>query len=910
MSSPEKIMEKLAREELRALDLGSYENLWEHFLYTGEHAGCESLGEFLAKLADMTDRLGGVEVVNLNENRLQEVPDFVTRLPRLSELNLYRNQLTDLPARLADVRRLKVLRLRENRFRRVPDIVFELLNLEELDFGNNPVDELPKGLSALQHLRILRLVNTEIRNIPAALVDLPELVDLDCRNVPLARLADLDVATIPRSVVAQGLNAWRSYRAELRSGASSPDEVKLVLVGNGQVGKTTLRQNLLYPDVLTSLPRDGTKGLEVCHSMTLQRVDPAVAGRVRINLWDFGGQGKYRQVQQLFCTPEAIYVYVRTPDSVEAADEDHYVGDDYWLSMISAFQEDGQPRAPRSVFYVVSKTDQSADEVLIDQIGLNKRFPAVREFHAVSFLTGRGVEDLRRALASQLDSAEKVSPKWIAVRDHLRAECHKPFITRREFYDLCDEHGIQELESKRALLGYLNNRGVLLQFDKGLKHRILLDPDWVRAAVYAVFDYAPAVRDGWFTDEDLERIWPSYAEEDHDQLLDLMKAFELCYTVREDGEIRHMVPALFSEPQPGYRFDAELGSGTPVRRVICRFTPFLPAGLIARLTVRFGKDAHYETERRWRTCLVLRLGESLVELREDWREGVLNVTWSGAEWATQYRWVIRRELENLCRTLAEEKGIANLELRDSIPCPCSLCRTLEEEDAHQFPVGLLLERSARGTISCKRSGRAVAVAELFEETGTSRSTTRPRVFISYNRHDRGLAEDLAHRLDQRGAEPSLDVLSPLGDRVTDFIQREIEAADAVVLLVSRYSMESIWVWKELKISSGLNKRLITCVVDENYYDDDFQSQMIDFLDRRVEELRAELNRLIDRRSPTDTVHASLKRHLEARSDLDLVLKKVDGLARLDPLYSRRGGGSPEEYAEAIVRSIHQSGNGG
>lgn len=908
MSSPAKIMEKLEREELRTLDLGSYENLWEHFLSTGEHADCGSLKEFLAKLVDVEDRLGAIELVNLNENRLQEVPAFVTRLPRLSELNLYRNQLTDLPAFLAGANRLKVLRLRENQFYRVPDVVLDLPNLEELDLGNNPLDELPEGVSALNRLRILRLVNTRVRSIPGALVDLPDLVDLDWRNVPVARLGDLDVATIPRSVMAQGLNAWRSYRAGLRSGASSPDEVKLVLVGNGQAGKTTLRQNLLHPDVLTSLPRDGTKGLEVYHSVTLPRVDHEIADRVRINVWDFGGQGKYRQVQQLFCTPEAIYVYVRPPDGVESANEDRYVGDDYWLSMISAFQEDGQPRAPRSVFYVVSKTDQCDGEVLIDQVGLNKRFPAVREFHMVSFLTGRGVEDLRQALAFQLDSAEKVSPKWVEVRDHLRAECHEPFITRREFYDLCDQYGIRELGSKRALLGYLNNRGVLLQFHKGLKHRILLDPDWVRAAVYAVLDYGPAVRNGWFTDQDLERIWPAYGEEDHDQLLDLMKAFELCYTMREDGETRHMVPALFPEVPPEYRFNAELASGTLVRRVMCSFTPFLPAGFIARLTVRFGKDAHYETKHRWRSCLVLRLGESLVELREDWHEGVLKVIWSGTGWATQYRWVIRREIENLCRTLAEEKGIANLEMRDAIPCPCSVCRTVAEDDGHRFDVGLLLERSAGDEVFCEMSGRAIAVAELFHEPGAPRSATRPRVFISYNRLDRDLAEDLARKLDQRGAKASIDVLNPLGDGVTDFIQREIGKADVVVLLVSRHSMESIWVWKELTISSGLNKRLITYVVDENYYDDDFQSQMIDFLDRRIEELRAELNRLIDRRSPTDNVYAALKRHTDARSDLDLVLKKVDGLARLDPFYSCQGG-SPEEYAEAIVRSIHQAENG-
>ena len=34
-----------------------------------------------------------------------------------------------------------------------------------------------------------------------------------------------------------------------------------------------------------------------------------VAGRpIRVNAWDFGGQGKYRIVQQLFCTPQAIDV--------------------------------------------------------------------------------------------------------------------------------------------------------------------------------------------------------------------------------------------------------------------------------------------------------------------------------------------------------------------------------------------------------------------------------------------------------------------------------------------------------------------------------------------------------------------------------------------------------------------------
>lgn len=83
-------------------------------------------------------------------------------------------------------------------------------------------------------------------------------------------------------------------------------EVKLILVGEGAVGKSSLLAALRDEPWVEH--RDRTHGLQI------KPVEVEHAGQaITLNGWDFGGQQVYRPTHQLFFTAPAVYLVVWKP---------------------------------------------------------------------------------------------------------------------------------------------------------------------------------------------------------------------------------------------------------------------------------------------------------------------------------------------------------------------------------------------------------------------------------------------------------------------------------------------------------------------------------------------------------------------------------------------------------------------
>ncbi len=154
--------------------------------------------------AQQTDRPDTVKVLTLNQLDLVSIPDVVYRFPNLEELDLSKNQLTQLPARLTHdlprLKRLSVLRndipddsvfftknkhltalnLQGNKLTRIPSSVRLNRKLESLWMGNNELSDLnTKPLHSLRRLNDLNLYNSSLSRLPASIKRLRHLTVLD-----------------------------------------------------------------------------------------------------------------------------------------------------------------------------------------------------------------------------------------------------------------------------------------------------------------------------------------------------------------------------------------------------------------------------------------------------------------------------------------------------------------------------------------------------------------------------------------------------------------------------------------------------------------------------------------------------------------------------------------------------------
>ena len=169
---------------------------------------------------------------------------------------------------------------------------------------------------------------------------------------------DLDVAEISGGVLAV---SQFTLHAETKKGrrpsfskAARPEvaeplyEAKLVLVGEGGVGKTTLLKALM--DREGAAPREGeptTHGVQI-DIQALHLPHPDKEGvEIQLNAWDFGGQEIYHATHQFFLTNRSLFLLAWNARHGYEQGKLYY-----WLDAIQA-------RAPESpVILVATHLDQ------------------------------------------------------------------------------------------------------------------------------------------------------------------------------------------------------------------------------------------------------------------------------------------------------------------------------------------------------------------------------------------------------------------------------------------------------------------------------------------------------------------------------------------------------------------------
>jgi Leucine-rich repeat (LRR) protein len=106
-------------------------------------------------------------------------PMGLLRLPKLKVLKLQFHRLTEIPEGLVNLP-LETLDLENNRLTHIPDWLFKAKGLRSLSLkGNEAIPELPAGIGDLVHLERLAIGGTKINALPPSVANLQQLKELD-----------------------------------------------------------------------------------------------------------------------------------------------------------------------------------------------------------------------------------------------------------------------------------------------------------------------------------------------------------------------------------------------------------------------------------------------------------------------------------------------------------------------------------------------------------------------------------------------------------------------------------------------------------------------------------------------------------------------------------------------------------
>ncbi|ANB15511.1 adenylate cyclase [Sugiyamaella lignohabitans] len=119
------------------------------------------------------------------------------QLQHLQSLNLQGNRLTNLPDNISKLEQLKVLNMSSNNLTHVNPALCRIESLIELDFSFNRIEELPDEIGQLKQLEKLGMTNNYLsKELPKTFNNLVSLVDLDVRY---NKLQNIDILSeLPR----------------------------------------------------------------------------------------------------------------------------------------------------------------------------------------------------------------------------------------------------------------------------------------------------------------------------------------------------------------------------------------------------------------------------------------------------------------------------------------------------------------------------------------------------------------------------------------------------------------------------------------------------------------------------------------------------------------------------------------
>ncbi|MCP9754084.1 GTP-binding protein [Lacihabitans sp. CCS-44] len=612
-----------------------------------------------------------IEKIDLAFNQIVSIPEVENEI-FVTDLNLSGNQLTKFPNFLSNAKNLKNLNLSNNQISFFDDNAFEgLINLEKLDLSGNKITFLPSSINKLKRLKSLNISSNNLSFLPKELEELENLEEIQIRSNNLDK--------VPLEIEAQGVQAIINYYLSLGDNVKL-FEAKLLIVGQGSVGKTYLMNRLLKentPETVT------TEGIEI-NSWNVQTESTE---NFRINVWDFGGQEIYHSTHQFFLTKRSLYLLVW-----DARTDQHLTSFDYWLNVIRLLSNESP------VIMVMNKCDERT--LNIDERSLKEKFKNVKNFFQVSALTGKNIQNLKVEISKLINELPLIGDNlprvWVEIRNELES-LHENFITREIYLEICNRHG---LDNKKALFlsQYFHDLGVFLHFQESflLKNLVFLKPEWATNAVYKILDSRNIIQNfGEFHFNELDEILNDYPKDKFPYLIELMKKFELCFELPSN---RFLIPELLQPEKSQFQWDYSDNLKFEYHY------DFMPAGILPRYIVR-ARDLIFN-KTFWKNGVVIEREGTHGLIISDQFSRKIQIWINGSERAILLE-IIRNDLNSINNTLNYD------DVPEKIPCNCHIC--ISSDHPHLFNFTFIKEISKNNqfkTVPCEKSFLGVNVENL------------------------------------------------------------------------------------------------------------------------------------------------------------------------------------------------------
>jgi internalin A len=718
----------------------------------------------ITAMPETTCKLVNLQDLHLYHNKITAFPISARKLVNLQTLSVSYNQITVIPESIGQLANLRRLFLNNNEISVILESISQLTNLQELHLDNNQIRDIPEALDQLANLWRLNLSNNQIITIPDALAEMPKLTALYLHGnpglgIPEEILGPKWSDTVrdkkpkpPREIV--------NYFMSLAD-AKPLNEAKLIMVGQGAVGKTSLVKALTTGKFKRG--ETATEGIKISDWSC------SIIGNshVKVHIWDFGGQEMMHATHQFFLTARSLYLLVlnrRTGGCDREAD--------YWLRLIRAF---GGKDAP--VIVVMNK--HKSEPFDVNRGGwLEKYADNIRGFVETDCEDEKSITRLKQTIQEQLQAMKSLKAsfprRWFAIKDEL-SQMANDYVTFGDYRAMCRRHGEGDPAEQTSLAGFLHDLGIALNYkdDPRLRFGYVLKPEWVTEGIYTLL-HAFVTSKGLFTPSEAEKALApkKYSPEAAEFILGLMEKFELSFPLG-DSKKRILIPQLLDDQQPD---EARSFNATECLNFGYQYS-IVPEGLLPRFIVR----THHLSEpaTRWKTGVILHHEDSGCRalVKADTTEGGVHAYVDGPKIARPQLLAIIRHNFSVIHADYEFKPL-ELVYAQGVP---------EKPQRRDELEAFLLDGITTIPVLHNNKVTTQRISTLIEPV---RSSLEPlKLFLSYSHKDEKHVDELRKDLklmERNGLIRTwYDRALPAGERWEESILQELNSADIIVCQLSR-----------------------------------------------------------------------------------------------------------------------------
>lgn len=471
-------------------------------------------------------------------NNIFHIPAEIGKLQNLEALNVggdwaaidghvNRGRLTTIEPFL-ELNKLKYLNISNNKIKGILNIN-SLNKLEEFIANNNFITHIRSHFH-LKSLKHLNLSNNLLNNADF-LIKTPNAETIDLHSNKISNLYNIRDIVIEKTisdskwrpntiniannpldvpnmqVIGQGMESVESFfqQYEVEQSVRIPlfknDDIKIILVGNSDTGKTSLAERLITGKWSDRLP--STHWMEILHWQP-KRNDRTY----NIRIFDFGGQEYYHDTHYLFFSSQTAYVLLwnQKTNNYDEREIQQLQKDQtkinvaiqgfpipYWMESIAyhsqkrlteeddalfkSLRTDGTliksirferehmlsfeanleelditfPKEnllkvlqPPNILITQSKVAKAADTFFLDQLQLNAEYPAIFDFASISVKTGRGMDHFENLLFEMIDNMPITTRECLGTWGAIKAAIEKGVeenqreMTLKEFRIYCN----------------------------------------------------------------------------------------------------------------------------------------------------------------------------------------------------------------------------------------------------------------------------------------------------------------------------------------------------------------------------------------------------------------------------------------------------------------------------------------